>query len=134
MTESTDVSIAQEPDEERKTRMIAAGGILGALAASSCCIIPLLLFSAGVSGAWIGTLTSLAPYKPIFIVFTLGFLFYGFWMVYRQPKPCADGTACARPLPNRTVKTALWGSTILILIATFWNWIAPVVAPILLGL
>ena len=125
------------PDAEaqtRKTRMVAAGGILGALAASSCCIIPLLLFSAGVSGAWIGNLTALAPYKPIFIAITLGFLGYGFWMVYRKPKACADGAACARPLPDKLVKASLWGSAALIVTALFWNQIAPVVAPILLGL
>lgn len=33
--------------EGRKT-WIAAGGILGAIAASSCCILPLVLFSVGI--------------------------------------------------------------------------------------
>ncbi len=137
MTDTTEQShsqVTQQVPPDRKARMIAAGGILGALAASSCCIIPLILFSLGVSGAWIGNLTALAPYKPIFIAITLGFLGYGFWMVYRKPKPCADGASCARPLPNRLVKTALWASTTLIVIALFWGKIAPVVAPILLGL
>ena len=114
--------------------MVAAGGILGAIAASTCCIVPLILFSLGISGAWIGNLTALEPYKPIFIAITLGFLGYGYWLVYRKPEPCAAGETCARPLPDRLIKSALWGSTVLILIALFWNWIAPVVAPILLGL
>lgn len=134
MTDTIDVDLNQSDPDSRKARMIAAGGILGALAASTCCIVPLILFSLGVSGAWIGNLTALEPYKPIFIVITLGFLGYGYWMVYRKPKSCAEGETCARPLPNRLVKSALWASTFLILIALFWNWIAPVVAPILLGL
>ncbi|MGJ8586245.1 MAG: mercuric transporter MerT family protein [Marinosulfonomonas sp.] len=134
MTDSTNADLNKHDPESRKARMIAAGGILGALAASTCCIVPLILFSLGVSGAWIGNLTALEPYKPIFIAITLGFLGYGYWMVYRKPKACADGETCARPLPNRLVKSALWASTILIVIALFWNWIAPVVAPILLGL
>ncbi len=134
MTETIEIQNEQVSDETRKTRMIAAGGILGAIAASSCCIVPLILFSLGVSGAWVGNLTALAPYKPIFITITLGFLAYGYWMVYRKPKACADGAACARPLPNKLVKSALFGSTILIILALFWKWIAPVVAPILLGL
>ena len=134
MTDTIDVELNQSDPESRKARMIAAGGILGAIAASTCCIVPLILFSLGISGAWIGNLTALEPYKPIFIVITLGFLGYGYWMVYRKPKACADGETCARPLPNRMVKSALWGSTVLILIALFWNWIAPVVAPILHGL
>ncbi len=121
-------------DDRKTARLAAAGGVLGAIGASTCCIIPLILFSLGISGAWVGNLTALEPYKPIFIAVTFGFLGYGYWMVYRKPKACAEGKACARPLPNRLVKSALWGSTVLILIALFWNWIAPVVAPILLGL
>jgi len=121
-------------DRPVKTGWIATGGIIGALAASSCCIIPLILFSLGVSGAWVGNLTALTPYKPVFITATLGFLGYGYWLVYRKPKACADADACARPLPNRLVKSALWASTALIVIALFWNWIAPVIAPIMLGL
>jgi mercuric ion transport protein len=121
-------------DDRKTARLMALGGVLGAIGASTCCIVPLILFSLGVSGAWVGNLTALEPYKPIFIIFTLGFLGYGYWMVYRKPKACVEGEACARPLPNRLVKSALWVSTFLILIALFWNWIAPVVAPILLGL
>ena len=124
----------QIDSEDKKARMIAAGGILGAIAASTCCIVPLILFSLGVTGAWIGNLTALEPYKPIFIAVTIGFLGYGYWMVYRRPKACVEGDACARPLPDRLVTSALWGSTFLVLIAVFWNWIAPFVAPILLGL
>ncbi len=130
----TDTVDNLESGDRKATRLLAAGGSLGAIGASTCCIVPLILFSLGVSGAWVGNLTALEPYKPIFIAVTLGFLGFGFWMVYRKPKTCAEGDACARPLPNRLVKSALWASTFLILIALFWNWIAPVVAPILLGL
>jgi len=35
----------------------------------------------------------------------LAFLGYGYWLVYRSAHACADGEACARPLPNRLVKT-----------------------------
>jgi mercuric ion transport protein len=134
MTDTIDVDLNPSDPDSRKARMIATGGILGALAASTCCIVPLILLSLGVSGAWIGNLTALEPYKPIFIVITLGFLGCGYWMVYRQPKACAEGDTCAQPLPNRLVKSVLWVSTFFIVIALFWNWIAPVVAPILLGL
>ena len=44
------------------------------------------------------------------------------------------GAVCARPIPNRLVKTALWVATALVLTALFWSWIAPVLAPIMLGL
>src|ERR1700731_2840320 len=60
-------------------KLLTIGGVLGALAASSCCIVPLALFGLGVSGAWIGNLTRLAPYQPYFIAATLAFLGYGYW-------------------------------------------------------
>ncbi len=123
---------AAQPDARKKARWMATGGILAALGASSCCILPLVLFSLGISGAWIGNLTAMAPLKPYFITVAVGFLGYGFYMVYRKPK-CADGAVCARPLPGRLVKFSLWGSTLIIITALFWTWIAPVVAPILLG-
>ena len=72
--------------ELKKERLFAAGGIFGAIAASSCCILPLVLFSLGMGGAWIGNLTALAPYQPIFVVITLGFLGCGYWLVYRKTK------------------------------------------------
>ena len=133
MTDAIDVDINQIDTDRRKARITAVGGILGALAASTCCIIPLILFSLGISGAWIGNLTVLEPYKSIFIVITLGFLGYGYWIVYRKSKACAVHDTCARPLPSRLVKSALWTSTLFIMIALFWSWIAPVVTPILLG-
>jgi len=106
--------------------LAAAGGVLGALAASSCCILPLVLFSVGVGGAWIGNLTALAPYQPIFVAITLGFLGYGHYLVYwRTRKACADGAACARRLPNRAVKTALWGATSLVVAALAFPYVAP---------
>src|SRR5712671_7699648 len=89
-------------DNRRRQGLMAAGGLLGALAASSCCILPLVLFSLGVSGAWIGNFTRLAPYQPYFIAVTIGCLGYGCWLVFRSAKfACADGDACARRLPNR---------------------------------
>ena len=103
----------------------AAGGIIGALAVSSCCIVPLVLFTLGISGAWIGNLTALAPYQPIFFAATAGFLGVGYWLVYRQPKTvCADGT-CARSLPSRLVKSALWAATALVLAAVAFKYLAP---------
>ena len=105
---------------------MAAGGLLGALAASSCCILPLGLFSLGVSGAWIGNFTRLAAYQPYFIAATLAFLGCGYWLVYRSStRACADREACARPLPNRLVKTSLILATILVVAALGLDFIAP---------
>src|SRR6266446_10947171 len=124
------ISSTVEPQDnaglQRGQKLMAAGGLLGALAASSCCILPLVLFSLGVSGAWIGNFTQLAPYQPYFLAATLGFLGYGYWLVYRSSKlACADGEACARPLPNRLVKAGLVLATILIVAALGFDFVAP---------
>jgi mercuric ion transport protein len=116
----------QISDNRRRQSLVAAGGLLGALAASSCCILPLALFGLGVSGAWIGNFTRLAPYQPFFIAATLAFLGYGYWLVYRSSaRACADGEACARQLPNRMVKAGLVLATILVLAALGLDFIAP---------
>src|SRR6266481_6197380 len=112
--------------DNRRQSLMAAGGLLGALAASSCCILPLALFGLGVSGAWIGNFTRLAPYQPCFIAATLAFLGYGYWLVYRSSKrACADGEACARPLSNRLIKTGLFLATTLVVAALGFDFLAP---------
>ncbi len=111
--------------ERSRVRLIAAGGILGALAASSCCILPLVLFSLGISGAWISNFTALASYKPYFAAGTLALLGYGYYLVNVKPKQaCADGS-CAQPLPNRLVKSSLWIATVLVVVALAFDYIAP---------
>ncbi len=104
----------------------ATGGMLGAFLASACCIGPLALLMLGISGAWIGSLTALEPYKPIFAVIALGFIAAGFWQVYfRKPILCEPGSYCARPSSARITKAALWASLVLVLAALTIDWWAP---------
>lgn len=117
---------ASERGEVGRQRLIAIGGIFGALAASSCCIVPLILFSLGIGGAWIGNLTALAPYKPLFVAGTTGVLGYGFYLVYWKPRrACAEDAACARPIPSRIVQIALWFATVLVAAAFAFDYVAP---------
>ena len=117
---------ATEADPDQRQGVVAVGGILGALAASSCCILPLALFSLGIGGAWIGNLTALAPYQPIFVAVTTGILGYGYYLVYSKPKiTCEADATCVRSLPNNVLKISLWISTALVLLATAFPFIAP---------
>jgi mercuric ion transport protein len=110
----------------RGQSLAAAGGVLGALAASSCCILPLVLFSLGVSGAWIGNFTRLAPYQPVFLAATIACLGCGYWLVYRASKvTCADGEICARPIPNRLVRLGLILATVLVVAALGFDFLGP---------
>ncbi len=116
---------SDHPDDGRKG-LIAAGGVIGAVLASSCCVAPLLLLTLGVSGAWMGNLTALAPYQNYFIAITVAFLAAGFWYVYWKPKKaCEDGSYCASPASDRVVKVALWVATALIILALGINFILP---------
>ena len=88
--------------------------------------MPLVLFGFGVSGAWIGNLTRLAPYQPIFIAASLACLGAGAWLIRRESKRvCAEGEACARPLPNRLVKAALIVAALLVVAAISLDFLGP---------
>lgn len=110
----------------RRAGLMSLGGILAALGAGACCVVPFALFTFGISGAWISNLTALAPYQPIFAAVTLGFLGSGFYLVYRKPKvACAEGSYCAKPNSGRIAKIGLWTATVLVIIALGFPKLAP---------
>src|SRR5260370_10633067 len=73
-------------DVSRLQNAAATGGLLGAVAASSCCMLPLLLFTLGASGPWIGMLVRLAPYQPYFIAVAVACLGCGYLLLHRSSK------------------------------------------------
>lgn len=116
----------QAEPSARKAGLVSVGGILAALGAASCCVVPFALFTLGISGAWISNLTALAPYQPIFAAVTFGLLGYGFYLVYRKPKvACADGSYCAKPSSGRSAKIGLWTATVLVAIALGFPQLVP---------
>ncbi len=127
------VEMASTGDEGSRQGLIATGGILGAVAASACCIVPLTLIVFGVSGAWMANLRAMAPYQPIFIVMTIAFLGYGFYLVYWKPrKVSADGAVCARPIvPNKVVMGALWTASFIVALAISFPYWFPLIVPYL---
>lgn len=114
-------------DEKTKKSLFAGGSALGALAMSSCCILPLALFSLGVTGAWIGNLTALYPYKLYFLIPTAVFLAGGFYLVYRRPRAneCEPGAGCVTPLSDRINRVVLWSATLLTATALAFPYVAP---------
>ena len=62
-------------------------GGLAAILASTCCLAPLVLVALGLSGAWIGNLTLLEPYRPFFIAGALVALFLRDGGFFGQYKP-----------------------------------------------
>jgi mercuric ion transport protein len=120
------VDIPSPPRFGDRATLLSVGGILAALGAATCCVVPFALFFAGVSGAWIGNLTALKPYQPVFAIIAIGFLGYGFYHVYKKPKvACAEDSYCARPGSGRLTKIGLWTATVLIVVALGFPKIAP---------
>ena len=90
-------------------------GALAAIGASVCCVGPLVLLALGIGGAWIGSLTALEPYRPIFIGMTLVFVGLAFRRLYLLPQACEPGTLCANPQIIRRQRLIFWLLTMLLL-------------------
>jgi mercuric ion transport protein len=109
----------------RSRTLLSAVGLLAALATSSCCLLPFVLFTLGISGAWIGNLTALAPYQPVFFMLAVALLGTGFHRVYRKPKAaiCIPDTACADPRADHVTKAVLWSATVLVVAGVAFPWL-----------
>ena len=100
-------------------------GGLAAILASTCCLGPLLLVALGFSGAWIGNLTVLEPYRPVFISAALVALFFGGRRVFRPTAACKPGEVCAIPQVRRTYKVLFRIVAALVLVALAFPYILP---------
>jgi mercuric ion transport protein len=119
-------SSASAPRADRKGWTATGLTALGALAMTSCCILPLILVSLGVTGVFIGQLGALYQYKWITFTFSAVCLAYGFWKAYQpvSAADCADGT-CARPINRTLMRSILWIATAIIAIAVAFPYVAP---------
>lgn len=85
-----------------------AAGVTAALGASTCCVLPLALVSAGLGGAWIAQLRALERFWPVFIGLAILAFAFAFYRLYLRPAPCAPDTACATPAVRRRQRIAFW--------------------------
>ena len=86
---------------------------------------PLVLISLGVSGAWIGSLTALEPYRPIFVVITLVFLGLAFRKLYLAPQVCEPGKPCSAPTHLKKQRATFWVVSALLIGLLAFPWYAP---------
>lgn len=101
-----------------------AGG-LAAILASTCCLGPLILVTLGISGAWIGNLTLLEPYRPIFIGASLIALFFAWRSIFRPAEACAPDQVCAIPQVRTTYKIIFGIVSALVLVAIGFPYVMP---------
>jgi mercuric ion transport protein len=89
--------------------LLAAGGLLAALGASTCCVLPISLTALGLSDAWLSTLDAVAKCEVGFRIAAILFLAAGFWFVYVPPNTASQAPVCPTSPSNQVTKIALWG-------------------------
>src|ERR1700740_2411636 len=102
--------MAREPAGQKRSLLV---GGLAAILASTCCLGPLILVALGLSGAWIGNLTRLEPYRPFFIAGALVTLFLAGRRIFQQPQTCSAGEVCAVPRTRRIYKVLFLAVSVL---------------------
>jgi mercuric ion transport protein len=113
----------KDPFDAAGSKALFAGG-LTAILASTCCLGPLILISLGFSGAWIGNLTVLEPYRPFFIVAAVVALFFAGRQIFRPTHLCKPGEVCALPRARRIYKFLFWSCATLVLVALVSPYVA----------
>lgn len=109
-------------DIKVKSSMVAAA--LAAVGASACCAGPLILLSLGIGGAWIGNLTALEPYRPIFVALVAVFMVMAWRRLYREPT-CAPGDVCAIPEVAARQRTIFWVVLAMVCLIAASPWLLP---------
>lgn len=109
-------------DIKVKSSMVAAA--LAAVGASACCAGPLILLSLGIGGAWIGNLTALEPYRPIFVALVAVFMVMAWRRLYREPT-CAAGDVCAIPEVAARQRTIFWVVLAMVCLMAASPWLLP---------
>ena len=103
---------------------LVAGGV-AALLAATCCLGPLILVTLGISGAWIGNLSALEPYRPIFIAAALVAMFFAYRRIFRPAQECRPGEVCAVPAIRRGYRIMFWVVAALVLVALAFPYVVP---------
>lgn len=95
------------------------GGALAGLGAAACCAGPLILMLLGISGSWIANLAALEPYRPLFIVLSIGLLGLAYRNIFRPSadKACQTGRVCATSAGQQFYKVLFWIVAVLIVLS-----------------
>lgn len=110
-------AVTDQVEQEAKLgQLTLAGALTGAILASACCWLPLVLIGLGASTLGIASLFEV--YRPHLLVVTAAFLGVSFYYVYLRKPKCSPGQSCALPDPRRRRinQLSLWATTALAVI------------------
>ena len=116
---------AEKADKRRASESVALGtGGVAAVLTGTCCVVPLLLVSAGAGGAWLSYLRALEPYRWIFIGVAAVALAFAWKRIYRPAADCGPGEICAVPRVRRGYKIGFWAVALLLLFMAVFPYFA----------
>jgi len=116
-------SSTSDPKQRTGSGALFAGG-LAAILASTCCLGPLLLVALGFSGAWIGNLTRLEPYRPYFLLGAVIALAFAARHIFRPANACEPGELCAATKARRLYQILFGAAVLLVLVAFVFPYFA----------
>lgn len=102
------VRFAPEERGADTLKLVAAGGAVAALAASTCCAMPLALGTLGLGSTFATSLGVLAPYQTTLRLPAIALLGAGFWLADARRTVRVDGAACTPRSTARGTKPLLW--------------------------
>ncbi len=98
---------------DKITLFASIGSVMSGLAASLCCIGPLVFVVLGLGGA--AFFTKIEQYRLIFVAVSIGFLSLGFFFAYRGGEKCSPDTSCAiSPKRRKLSRIILWIAAVLV--------------------
>ncbi len=120
-------SSSRDPDAVAGSASALTVAGIAALLASCCCVVPLLLALAGVSGTWISQLRRVEPYSPWLLGLSFAALAMAGWRLFRRSSTAAactaDGVDCGRM--NGVARRWFWVVAVLAVVPLA----VPLVAP-----
>ena len=135
--QETTQAAASPPATPAAPKWFAALGLaagLGAVVASSCCVIPLALATLGASASVLGGLELVASWRiPFLAVSTLAIA--GGWAAWwwKHPVACNSGSTCASPDRSRATLALLLCASAIVLAAGSWGYIDPMLLKLFRG-
>lgn len=113
---------------------VAALGVitgLGALAASSCCVLPIVLGGLGAGAGVFTVLGVLAPIRAPLMLASVVAVVVGWFLYVRRQRACVPDRSCAAPRRSPGALVLLSLATVFIAAAAAWGYFEPILIKML---
>ena len=142
MPSTNDVTYVQDTNSEANEQTSAPkvlGGLaafagIGAIFASSCCVIPLVLAAVGSSAGIFGAFQTLAEWRMPLLSVSI-FSIIGGWFTWwkKRNDNCSAAAFCSTSTRSNTSVTLLFISSLIIVLGLSWEYIDPLLLKIIKG-